>query len=194
MAYNLRLEGENLQEAESLLEQVCQLMESAGMTYWLEGGTLLGIRRENRLLPWDNDIDVSMMSPELQHLDTFLRKLKKAGLRVRIRKFGPGQPPFEAGNIRMIKVRKRRLFGLLKGKVTLDIFIKYKHGDKAFWMIDGKTKSVPFAYYSKISSLQFLNHSYSVPADTDGYLTYRYGDWQTPKKDWDTTKDDKALS
>ena len=35
-------------------------METASIPYWLEGGTLLGIIRENRLLPWDNDMDISM--------------------------------------------------------------------------------------------------------------------------------------
>jgi hypothetical protein len=29
---------------------------------------------------------------------------------------------------------------------------------------------------------------------TDAYLTYRYGEWKTPIKDWDTANDDKALA
>jgi len=41
--------------------------------------------------------------------------------------------------------------------------------------------------------LKFNNHEFSVPQKTDEYLTYRYGDWQTPVKDWDTANDDKAL-
>ena len=194
MAYDITLEGKNLKEAESLLQKVCSMVDGLGITYWLEGGTLLGIRREDRLLPWDNDLDISMMSDQLDRLDDFLAKLRQAGLRVRIRRFEAGKPPFQQGKIRMIKVRNKRLFGLLKGKVTLDIFIKYRHEDKAYWMIAGKTKSVPFAFYDKMGRLEFQGYAYSIPEDTDGYLTYRYGDWQTPQKDWDTARDDKALS
>ncbi|WP_088341808.1 LicD family protein [Robiginitalea sediminis] len=194
MAYDITLEGKNLKEAHSLLQQVCGIAEQAGVTYWLEGGTLLGIRRENRLLPWDNDLDISMMSDQLGKLDTFLSLARGAGLRIRIRTFEAGNPPFTPGDIRMVKIRKRRFFGLLKGKVTLDIFVKYRQDDLAYWMIAGKTKSVPYNYYQKFRTVEFRGHSYSIPVDTEGYLTYRYGDWETPKKDWDTTTDDRALS
>lgn len=94
----------------------------------------------------------------------------------------------------MIKIRKRRFFGLLKGKVTLDIFVKYPREDQAYWMIARKTKSVPLTFYQVFRSIDFQGKSYSIPSDTEGYLTYRYGDWETPKKDWDTITDDRALS
>lgn len=60
MAYNITLDGKNKLIAESMLRDVAMILDQSSIQYWLEGGTLLGIRRENRLLPWDNDIDLAL--------------------------------------------------------------------------------------------------------------------------------------
>jgi len=36
-----------------MLQSVATIFNNCNIDYWIEGGTLLGIRRENRLLPWD---------------------------------------------------------------------------------------------------------------------------------------------
>lgn len=94
----------------------------------------------------------------------------------------------------MIKIRNRSFFGLIKGKVCFDVFIKYTHDNKTYWEIDNKTKNVPHKFYQSFSKIEFKDKQYYIPALIDDYLTYRYGDWQTPVKDWDTSKDDKALN
>ncbi|MFG6687181.1 LicD family protein [Mariniflexile sp. HNIBRBA6329] len=193
MAYNISLEGKNTVIAERMLEDVGKILDDCKIKYWLEGGTLLGIRRENRLLPWDNDIDISMMVSEKSKLDNFHNQLKQKKYRVRFRLFQESIPPFKQGDIRMIKIRERRFFGLLKGTVCLDVFIKYPKDDNSYWEIDNKVKCVPSKFYSSFKAINFKGHDYSIPEFTDEYLTYRYGDWETPIKDWDTSKDDKAL-
>lgn len=194
MAYDITLEGKNLREAEDLLEKGAALLEASGIAYWLEGGTLLGIRREDRLLPWDNDIDISLMEDQLPAIPAFLSAVKNAGLRVRVRRFPSNTSPFSKGAIRIIKIRKQHFLGLLKGKVCLDIFLKYESEGKAFWMIAEKTKSVPVSFYRSFRKIQFKGWDYSIPKETEAYLSYRYGDWETPVQDWDTARDDKALS
>lgn len=193
MAYDITLEGNNLIEAESLLKDITSIFESCGINYWLEGGTLLGIRRENRLLPWDNDLDISIHQKELIHLDKLLKALKKNGFRVRLRKFNKNSEFFKEGDLRMIKIRNKTFYGLLKGNVCFDVFIKYTHDDKTYWEIDNKTKNVPSKFYDSFVKKEFKTKAYTIPKQTDEYLTYRYGDWQTPVKEWDTSKDDKAL-
>lgn len=194
MAYAIRLEGKNLLEAEYLLHQGCRLAEACAMRYWLEGGTLLGIRRENRLLPWDNDLDISILADELPKLDLFLKKLKAAGFGVRIRRFETDSRPFRKGDIRMVKIRKRRFFGFIKGAVTLDVFVKYPEEGMAYWMIAGKTKAVPLPFYETFRNIEFKGQSYTIPEQTEAYLSYRYGAWEVPVEDWDTSRDDKALA
>jgi phosphorylcholine metabolism protein LicD len=193
MAYDITLEGENLVQAEQLLSDVISVFESCNVTYWLEGGTLLGLRREGRLLPWDDDLDISIHESEKNKLALLQQTLKKNGFRLRTRRFTNDSDVFRNGDLRMLKIRTKRFFGLIKGKVCLDVFIKYTKEDKTYWEIANKVKNVPARFYENFKTLDFKGKSYAIPALTDEYLTYRYGDWQTPVKDWDTSKDDKAL-
>ncbi|WP_412984430.1 LicD family protein [Pontimicrobium sp. IMCC45349] len=194
MAYDITLEGKNKEIAERMLENAAKIFDECNIEYWLEGGTLLGIRRENRLLPWDDDIDVSMMVSQQSKLKQLYAALKKANYRVKTRYFEKEDTPFKKGNLRMIKIREKRFFGLIKGAVCLDVFIKYPHEDNSYWEIANKKKFVPSKFYESFSKVDFKDYSYSIPKLTDDYLTYRYGDWQTPVKDWDTANDDKALA
>lgn len=192
--YDITLEGKNMLVAERMLENIAKIFNSCNIEYWIEGGTLLGIRRENRLLPWDNDIDFSVKSTQTEKLEIFIVALKKAGYRVKTRHFDVTNDFFKVGTLRMIKIREKRFFGLLKGKVCADIFIKYPIEDKHYWEIANKTKFVPTKFYEKFATLSFKGFDYSTPEFTDEYLTYRYGNWQTPVKDWNTATDDKALA
>ncbi len=194
MAYDITLEGKNMIIAERMLERIAKLLETCDIQYWLEGGTLLGIRREGRLLPWDNDVDVSMMIDQHLKLDLFYSLLKKSGFRVRTRHFKSSSQYFKKGDLRMIKIRELRFFGSLKGSVCLDIFIKYPHNNNCYWKIANKTKFVPDKFYSAFKTIHFKGNDYAIPELTDDYLSYRYSDWQTPKKDWNTHTDDNAIA
>lgn len=79
MAYNITLEGKNKVIAERMLKNIAAILDQCKIDYWLEGGTLLGIIRENRLLPWDNDIDISINHDQLDKLDSLYSGLKKLG-------------------------------------------------------------------------------------------------------------------
>lgn len=193
MAYDITLEGKNNMEALQLLENVSKILQKNNLDYWLEGGTLLGIRRENRLLPWDNDVDLSMMYPGDNNLDLLISELKKNGLRIRVRNFSAPCHPLSLDTVKIIKIRNKKLLGLMKGKVCLEIFIKYKIKEQAYWQIGDKVKSVPYAFYKELKTTSFKGYHYKIPKDTDSYLSYRYGDWKTPVKDWNTFTDDKAI-
>lgn len=193
MAYDITLEGKNLVQAEKLLSEVITIFESCNIEYWLEGGTLLGIRRENRLLPWDNDLDISIHQYELSKLDSLLQSIKQKGFRVRTRTFSSDSDYFNKGDLRMIKIRTKRFFGIVKGNVCLDIFIKYTKNEKTYWGIADTFMSVPAKFYNSFKKINFKGKNYSVPERTDEYLTFRYGNWQTPIKVWNTFKDDGAL-
>lgn len=47
-----------------ILEQIMRICEKHGLTYYAAGGTLIGAIRHGGYIPWDDDIDVSMMRPD----------------------------------------------------------------------------------------------------------------------------------
>lgn len=78
----------------------------------------------------------------------------------------------------------------------MDIFAKVKEGDRYYWSVGVKRyvkRSVPAEFYDSLSTVEFNGNTYSVPADYEGYLTVRYGDWRVQKKEWDYSTDDLLI-
>lgn len=195
MAGKSRMEGKNVPIALKMLHDVTTELEKKNVDYWLEGGTLLGVIRENRLLPWDNDMDISMFIKDKWKLVLVAIKLAFRGYRVSTRFYKHDVAPFKKGELRMIKVRNYDKF-FKKGEVMLDIFLKKRVEEDYFWTVGIKNpvlKSSPATFYDQLTKVKFDRKEYLIPQDFKGYLSYRYGDWETPVKVWNFKKDDKAI-
>ncbi len=70
------------------LRWVSQTLSAAGIRFWLDSGTLLGIVRDGRLLPGDPDIDLSIWEDELPTLLGLAGKFESGGYRCRVEALG----------------------------------------------------------------------------------------------------------
>ena len=196
MAGNNRLsDGNNLQIAEKMLHDVTRIFDVVEAPYWLEGGTQIGIVREQRLLPWDNDMDISMYDSHKSKLWLIIPLLLFRGYRLTLQNHQTDIGPFKKGELKIIKIRNFSRW-LKKGKVTLDVFIKRKISDDCFWVVGVEKrvlKSTPSHFTESLSPIHFKDKDYLIPTDYDGYLTYRYGVWREPQKEWDFRVDDQAI-
>ncbi|MBC8192086.1 MAG: LicD family protein [Candidatus Marinimicrobia bacterium] len=188
-------DGNNLQIAEKMLRDVTRICDLVSAPYWLEGGTQIGLVREQRLLPWDNDMDISMYDTHKSKLWLIIPMLLLQGYRLTLQNHQTDMGPFKRGELKIIKIRNYTR-GLKKGKVTLDVFIKRKIGAECFWVVGVKKrvlKSTPSHFTESLSTIRFKDKDYLIPSDYDGYLTYRYGAWREPQKEWDFRVDDQAI-
>ena len=195
MSGKIKLDDKYLEKSLRLLERATTLLEKYNIPYWLEGGTLLGIIRENRLLPWDNDLDISIRSEDFDRLRRILPKFFYRGMIAKVREHKIDDPPFQKGEVRLIKVYATKYL-FFKSPLVLDIFVKKKLDDQYYWVVGVKRrakKAVPARFYDELTTVQFNNKTYSIPKLTDEYLTYRYGDWRTPVKTWNYIKDDQSI-
>lgn len=195
MARDDRLEGNTLIVAEKMLRDVTGILEQNGIPYFLDAGTLLGIVREGRLLPWDNDLDLAITREFEEKLLSLKLKFALRGYRLRVKRFARDAGPFKAGEVRLVKVATRKFF-LFNIHRLMDIYIKRPIGDELCWTEGGKKillKAIPARFYEQTKTIGFKGKSYSAPADCEAFLAHHYGDdWRTPKKDWNFLEDDRC--
>lgn len=195
MAGKAKLAGKVLADSLKLLQDVTIVLEEEGIPYILDGGTLLGVIREQRLLPWDTDMDLSVDHVYIDLLLKSGKKIRRKGYRVSFRRFREDTGPFKKDQIRVIKIRNM-IFPGIKGKAVLDIFLRQNAEERSYWAVGEKNPVLPNApirFFEELTSVDFNGKLYTVPSEYEEFLAYRYGDWKTPVKVWNAMKDDGAL-
>lgn len=195
MAGKHKLVGRHAHEALHLLDRVTKVFTREGVRYWLESGTLLGVVREQRLLPWDTDLDLAVDSADLPALRRAIRRLRLSGYFCRYWPHRESIGPLAKHSLRLAKIYSRS-YWLLQSPMLLDVFVKYRHDDQYYWSVGNRNrvlKSAPARFYDTLDSISFDGREYAVPGHVDAYLTHRYGNWRVPVHEWDFRKDDLAV-
>lgn len=194
---------QNRNEALKLLFDTVQALDAHGVVYHLEGGTLLGVVRDEDLLPWDHDVDISILSKDRLVAEKALKKLFYKGYRVTSRYFLKEKFAFEKGGLRILKVKKykayfyRNFVSIFKNKnlkpITMDVFVKYSENGKTYWQASSKVMSVPSHHYASYEEIEFMGVKLKVPNNVEDYLTLKYGDWKVPIREWKCSKDEGTI-
>ncbi len=178
------LRGKNLKIAQKMLEDVTTVLEKHNIRYWIDFGTLLGIVRENRLLPWDDDLDISILADDREKMhNVVMPEIKRMNYRTYSRYQIIDDGILKKDDFRSFKVRNY-MWKFFRGSVALDIFVMYKKDDFFYWREFGKKHKIPALLLSEFETIEFNNKLYRKPKDHDKFLTYHYGDWRTPNKDY----------
>lgn len=75
--YEYKVDGNKKKTFKQLLKIVKlwnEMAKDAGIGYWACGGTLLGAVRHSGFIPWDNDVDISIMLSDLKKVKKNLDK------------------------------------------------------------------------------------------------------------------------
>jgi phosphorylcholine metabolism protein LicD len=73
----VELPKEYLDKLETMFENVLNFFNDNGITYWSDGGTLLGSVRDGKHIPWDDDEDVGMDAKNYFKLLRLIPEFKK---------------------------------------------------------------------------------------------------------------------
>ena len=75
-----------MSQKHKILDYGIKLLKKRNINYWIDCGTLLGIVRDKNLLPWDKDLDVSILKQDLsiKDLDYIVKKAKSDGYFVNV--------------------------------------------------------------------------------------------------------------
>ena len=184
--------------AHKLLRRSCEVLEEMGIHYWLDFGTLLGLIRENKIIDWDKDMDLSVRYESDEQMEQMIQALSKL---YPIKLLSPSIRPgsWNLGKYRTVKAFHQK-FGLIRTNPHLDFFTQYR-GE-----YDGKTETtyrsiiagvnneIPASFVDELDTFVFEGHEYSIPNHVEDYLALRYGsDWRTPKQYWHPAYDDESM-
>ena len=175
------------------LMRTLEIFENNNIPYHLEGGTLLGLVREQRLLPWDDDMDISVPASVAGMIRGKVAwQLRSIGLRVSFMSHESAQPAWPAGAPRIVKIRRRRWL-FLRGHPCIDVFVKYDHAGQTWWTAKRQLMQVPAEHYDGSETIQFGGRKLRVPVAYERYLELKYGDWRVPVKNWNCAEDERTI-
>ncbi len=194
MGGSKKLVGKHLEDALAMLQAVTSILKEQQIPYCLDAGTLLGVMREKRLLPWDTDMDLAISAQYWDDLCAARKHFHRAGYITRVRTTTMAVGPLAKGRPRLLRVYTRKWL-FFKHEQLMDIFIKYKAGDQYFWTVDSHNpivQSCPASFLERLVPHQFNGGTYLIPEEYDACLTHHYGNWREVRKDWNFRQEDRS--
>lgn len=177
------------QNALKLLAIVTETLNKDNVAYYVDAGTLLGIVRDNALIPWDDDLDIAINSTDtdkcFQSITSLLERLElefNTPWELFINKARNDYNSIHKGDCASFKLRPIKAQRKL---AQLDVFIKYVDEELMHYVISSRGFTMPSSHLLTTEKYQFNNITLNLPSNATSYLATHYGDdWQTPKKDW----------
>ncbi len=182
--------------------------------YWIDSGTLLGIVREDRFLPWESDIDMATWRGYINGKKRvrMLKEMKKKGFegyfkkdKTTFRRQGvkidfwfldktgdmATRTIFKPNSLfsrRLVKLSL--IFGRMPSRLAgyiysiISWFVQFSNCTKMKMM-------VPLKYLSSTKEHHFKGIKINIPENTEDYLAFRYGDsWRVPNDNWHSPTQD----
>ena len=149
--------------------KICSVLDDLRLNYFLSTGILLGAIRDNELIKWDWDIEISTFDTELfPNIDLISTKLQEANFKVQ----------------RIVRDKdnmKIDFVGFYPKEVTGYTIEAYKYSKirDVYWR---KEFSMPAKYLNKLKKINFLGRQFNCPNHIYEFLTFCYGNWKEPNR------------
>ena len=155
--------------------EISKILDDLNIFYFIQGGTLLGARREKKFIEWDWDVEISLLYEDLNlNFDKIINKLIVKG-------FSITYCNKDKQNIKIdcIKDYSEEVSGYtLLGWPYYPAEKKYKR----------RELNIPQKFLKKYEKITFYNKEFNAPYPIDEYLTYQYGNWKKRLRSSDKKK------
>lgn len=202
---------------------VLKILDDASACWWIDSGTLLGFVRDNSVIHWDTDFDLSILVKSELEVQKVVDAFIIQGMAVRIYCYQNQVVKLKLINQHMnvdIQVFRRASNQLVSyfayygakpntnKNSVINLFYransrlflrKIEKGMYAKGMIN--ISLLKLLFYARIGSWIYevddilplqRSEGFNTPCLAQKYLTFRYGSWQRPNKDWDSYTMDGA--
>ena len=166
--------------ARQMLEFMVNLLVGADIPYYLDHGTLLGLYRDGDLMPWDDDLDISVPDLFVEHTLQALRDRRTDFPHAQVLEWH-GEIVSDADNNQVMGLiftfeEENRL---QLRKFAISIWFMFREGGQIKQYINVS----PEHYFNGSDQLFYRGQVYSIPIATASYLEFHYGNWREPIKD-----------
>lgn len=172
----------------ALVVKIFEFMDECRVTCFAYGGTLLGVVRENRILPWDYDIDLAISENDLLRLDLVgLGERVFSGVedikwKCNTILWSEERPP-SPDNVATISYT---ISHPIVQDFKVDFFVykrfrefcDFSHGRGSLYRLKS-------SYFENFQAIPFHNGEIKIPNQSEQLLTDCFGDWRVVKKNWD---------
>ncbi len=196
--HEVAFDSDSEKNAVQFMHRNVEIMKSVGIEFWVEGGTLLGALRDQKLIPWDHDLDFGMKFKSETQMKQLIRELRRH-FYVSVKSFQKTDTIWDLGRYRVLKIYPRKYL-LLHEALCLDLFVYYKgtlpDSDETVYkyVVWNRNAYHRSEFLDNQDWLKFYNKEVPVPANAEKFIEVKYGEnWRTPIKEWNVALDDGSI-
>ncbi len=160
---------EELKSREEGFLEIADILEKNNIFFFIQAGTVLGARREGYFIKWDWDVEIGIFEKDfIKNYDIIKKELLNKNFKI----------------FHEIKSKKDGKIDLIKGfdeRSTVFEILSWSYNSlsKKYyrWHIN-----IPSKFFKESHTIKFLGRDFNCPGPVDEYLSYQYGDWETPKR------------
>lgn len=150
-----------------------RILDANNIKYWAIGGTMLGSKRHQGIIPWDDDVDLGVTDSDMKKLLRMQIQFNNCGYTFIKTWFG----------YKMIVIGRKNIKGENYSFPNIDFFTFKINGSKYIQSRKMARDTWPKEWYTKnqilkITKAKFGDFYINIPGDSTKYLNRLYGrDW-----------------
>ena len=157
--------SEELENRKNCFLEISNVLDKLNIFYFIQGGILLGARREKKFIEWDWDVEISLFYDDMNlNFDRIISELINKGFNITSLNKNKHNIKIDCIKDYSEEVSSYTLLGWAHYPLEK----KYKRGKI----------NIPEKFLKNFEKIIFYQKEFNAPFPIDEYLTYQYGNWK----------------